>query len=77
MTRPYGRPDLTEYDILDVLRRHPSGLMTYVIRNYLSSGRPHLKTRQVFYYLCHLEADGKVKRVPSSYKKQVCWAIVR
>ena len=51
--------------------------MTYVVRNILSKGRPYLGTPQILRQLKRLEKEGKVKRIPSSYMRQHCWAVVR
>jgi hypothetical protein len=51
--------------------------MTYVVRNILAKGeRKALTTAQVLRQLKRLEAEGKVKRVKSSYVRQICWACV-
>ena len=51
--------------------------MTYVIRNGLSmAGHKGLKTNWVRRQLERLERAGQVKRVPSVYARQICWALV-
>ena len=50
--------------------------MTYVIRNGLSmAGHKGLKTAWVRRQLERLERAGEVKRVPSVYARQICWAL--
>lgn len=54
--------------------------MTYVLRNILAAAFyrwkiPNLKTETVRRQLECLERDGLVERVPSSYARQICWAV--
>lgn len=68
-----------ETDILAVLRNRGRG-MTYVIANCLRmDNRKHnvaLATGHVLRRLKSLERRGLVKRVPSNYARQLCWAAV-
>lgn len=66
---------LTDADILDAMKKWGNGNMTYVLRNILSPGRPHLKTSHILSRLKRMERAGKVKRVPSCYQVQICWAV--
>ena len=51
--------------------------MTYVIRNGLSmDGHKGLETDWVRRQLVRMERAGEVKRVPSVYARQICWALV-
>ncbi len=63
----------------DVMRtlhaRGPNGMMTYVIANCLSAGRKRVPTSKVRSALERLERVGAVKRVPSVYARQICWAV--
>lgn len=70
------RLDLPDEAILVAVRRYP-GAATYVIRNMLSTGQPHLKTASVLRRLKGLELAGKVERAPSSYRVMICWRIAR
>ena len=50
--------------------------MTYVIRNGLSiDGHKGVKTDWVRRQLERMERAGEVKRVPSVYARQICWAL--
>lgn len=50
--------------------------MTYVIRNGLAmAGHKGLKTDWVRRQLVRMEKAGQVKRVPSVYARQICWAL--
>lgn len=66
-----------ETDILAVLRNRGRG-MTYVIANCLrmdhSKYNGTLATAQVLRRLKSLERRNLVKRVPSNYAVQLCWA---
>lgn len=68
-----------EHEILDVLRNR-NHYMTYVIANCLRMDhRKHngtLATGHVLRRLKSLERRGLVKRVPSNYARQICWAAV-
>lgn len=52
-----------------------SHTMTYVVRNVLSDGRPYLGTPQILRQLKRLEREGRVVRMPSTYQRQICWAV--
>lgn len=69
---------ITDEELLAAVAiRGQQGEMTYVIRNVLAKGeRKALTTAQVLRQLKRLEAEGKVKRVKSSYVRQICWATI-
>lgn len=69
------RYDISDEEILAVLRARTSGVMTYVIRNYLSPGRPYLGCSQIRRALERMENAGIVQRVSSVYAVQICWAL--
>lgn len=50
-------------------------MMTYVIRNTLAWKHNGLETAWVRRRLMALEKTGMVKRAPTSYAVQICWAI--
>ena len=64
---------------VDVLRtlhaRGPNGMMTYVVANWMSSDRKRVPTSKVRMALERLERAESVKRVPSVYARQICWAV--
>lgn len=68
------RYDIPDDELLSAIAARNSE-MTYVVRNVLSGGRPYLDTSQILRQLKRLEKEGKVIRVPSSYQRQICWAI--
>lgn len=54
------------------------GMMTYVIRNWLDMDKGfRVTTDQVRKALVALEEDGRVRRVPSNYSRQICWQWVK
>lgn len=76
-------PDL-DGDILGVLRRNPHGCMTYYVANVLGSTprgddthlrRAGITVPEVRRVLIRLERDGLVKRVPSTYRRMIKWAL--
>lgn len=67
------RDDLSDDDILRAMQRWGNGAATYVLRNILSKSRPDLTTASVRDRLIRMEREGKVERVPSSYKVMICW----
>lgn len=69
------QPQPSGDEILSVLRTRGQ-MATYVIRNWLSAGYPHLKTANVMYRMRKLEAMGRVRQVPTSYATMITWAIV-
>lgn len=69
------RHEISDAEILAVLRQRSSEI-TYVIRNILSPGRPHLETAQIRCALVRMEKAGIVKRVPATYATQIRWALV-
>ena len=67
----------TDADIKGQIVSWGSQQMTYVIRNGLSMvGHKGLKTEWVRRQLERMERSGEVKRVPSVYARQICWALV-
>ena len=66
----------SDEEILTELKRWGCGTMTYVVRNGLCSKYKGLKTSFVLRRMKALEAAGKVNRVPSPYKVQICWKLV-
>lgn len=75
--------ELTDDDVLAAVRtRAGTGVMTYVLRNILGGFsnepgyRPGLRTDEVRRRLQRLERMGRVRRVPSSYVREICWAPV-
>ena len=70
-------PKPTDAEIKAQIMYWGSQQMTYVIRNGLSmDGYKGLKTDWVRRQLERLERAGQVKRVPSVYARQICWALV-
>lgn len=70
-------PKPTDAEIKAQIMYWGSQQMTYVIRNGLSmAGYKGLKTDWVRRQLERLERAGQVKRVPSVYARQICWALV-
>ncbi|MFN3677277.1 MAG: hypothetical protein ACK4TC_14995 [Sphingomonas pseudosanguinis] len=74
----------TDAEILAVVRRYQSGIVTYVVRNILASKPreethaqpyPRLDTAFVRRRLIAMEKAGQVKRVPSGYATMIRWAI--
>jgi len=71
------KPKRTDAEIKAQIMYWGSQQMTYVIRNGLSmAGHKGLKTNWVRRQLERLERAGQVKRVPSVYARQICWALV-
>lgn len=71
------KPKPTDAEIKAQIMYWGSQQMTYVIRNGLSmDGHKGLKTDWVRRQLERLERAGQVKRVPSVYTRQICWALV-
>lgn len=66
----------TDEEIIAVLTANPSR-MTYVVKNILYRKHPGLETPFVLRRLKALEKAGKVRRMPSSYVRELCWDIVR
>jgi DNA-binding HxlR family transcriptional regulator len=64
----------TDSEILDVvLVRGP--INTYVVRNWLGTQFKGIKTDYVLRRLKKLEKAGRVRRHPTAYAVQICWAI--
>lgn len=68
------RHEISDDELLAAVATRNS-VMTYVVRNILSTNRAYLGTPQILRQLKRLEREGKVERVPSSYTRQLCWAI--
>ena len=65
----------TDEEIIQVLTWH-GRCMTYVVTNWLRDNYRPLDTAYVLRRLKKLEAAGKVQRVKSVYKTQICWEAV-
>ena len=66
--------DITDEEIIKFSGDWNGRAMTYVIANKLRfAGYIDVKTSYVLRRLKKLEAAGKVRRVQSSYAKQICW----
>ncbi|CAI1836483.1 Uncharacterised protein [Serratia grimesii] len=64
----------TDEQIINVLREH-GRCMTYVVTNWLRDIDRKIETPVVLRRLKKLEKAGKVQRVKSVYKTQICWAM--
>lgn len=62
----------TDEEIIQLLTER-GNCMTYFVTNVLRSKYWPLDTAYVLRRLKKLEAAGKVKRVKSAYKTQICW----
>ncbi|MFV3023575.1 hypothetical protein ACNI4H_03130 [Klebsiella aerogenes] len=62
----------TDEEIILVLNEH-GRCMTYVVTNWLRDKYRTLDTAYVLRRLKKLESVGKVQRVKSVYKTQICW----
>ncbi|HBC0359019.1 TPA: hypothetical protein I8X99_004744 [Citrobacter farmeri] len=62
----------TDEEIIQVLTER-GNCMTYFVTNVLRRQFWPLDTAYVLRRLKKMEAAGKVKRVKSSYKTQLCW----
>ena len=72
------KPKPTDAEIKAQIMYWGSQQMTYVIRNGLSmDGHKGLKTDWVRRQLERMERAGEVKRVPSVYARQICWALAK
>lgn len=70
------KPKPTDTEIKAQILNWGSQQMTYVIRNGLAmDGHKGLKTDWGRRQLERLERAGQVKRVPSVYARQICWAL--
>ena len=66
----------TDAEIKGQISSWGSQQMTYVVRNGLSiGGHKGLKTEWVRRQLERMERAGEVRRVPSVYARQICWAL--
>ncbi|WP_220711538.1 hypothetical protein [Citrobacter freundii] len=64
----------TDEEIILVLTKH-GRCMTYVVTNWLRDKYWSLDTAYVLRRLKKLESAGKVQRVKSVYKTQICWEV--
>lgn len=64
----------TDEEIIKVLTDH-GRCMTYVVTNWLRDKYWTLDTAYVLRRLKKLEISGKVRRVKSVYKTQICWDV--
>lgn len=65
----------TDQDILDAVRKYGNRAITSVAASILRQKFGNrFSTAWVRVRLFRLEADGYVKRVPSSYRVQHCWS---
>ena len=62
---------ISDDSILAALRSWGDHAMTYVVANRLSPRQPTSKVRR---RLQSMEKRGLVKRMPTSYVTQICWA---
>lgn len=69
-----GLSDISDDQIIQVLKSH-GRCMTYVVANWLSDFDKKIDTPAVLRRLKKLEKAGKVQRVKSNYKTQICWDI--
>lgn len=71
-----NKPKPTDAEIKGQIISWGTQQMTYVIRNGLAmEGHKGLKTDWVRRQLQRLEKAGEVKRVPTPYARQICWAL--
>lgn len=66
----------TDEEIIEAVGKWGSA-MTYVVRNLLCQKHKGLKTPFILRRLKKLELAGKIERVSSSYKTQLCWRVGR
>lgn len=66
--------NLTDEQIISAITEFGSNAMTYVVANRLRRTRA-IKTDYVRRRLIKMEKAGLVRRVPSIYKTQFCWAL--
>lgn len=69
--------NLTDEQIIKAISQFDGGSMTYVVANRLRIFKPFkaIKTDYVRRRLMKMEKAGLVRRVPSIYKTQYCWAL--
>ena len=70
-----GEP--TDDDIIRAMTTHGSRAMTYVIRNVLWTNGFRRETPWILRQLKRMERAGRVRRVPTSYAVQICWAVAK
>lgn len=66
----------TDDEIINVLIEH-GRCMTYVVTNWLRDNHKKVSTGHVLRRLKNLESTGKVCRVKSVYKVQICWDLTQ
>lgn len=66
----------TDEQIIGAMAGYSSS-MTYVIANRLRNAKGGPDTAFVLRRLKAMEKAGKVKRVPSIYAVQLCWAVTK
>jgi len=69
-----GLSDISDDQIIQVLKSH-GRCMTYVVTNWLRDFDKKIDTPAVLRRLKKLEKAGKVQRVKSTYKTQICWGV--
>lgn len=69
-----GLSDISDDQIIQVLKLK-GRCMTYVVTNWLRDFDKKIETPAVLRRLKKLEKAGKVQRVKSAYKTQICWDI--
>lgn len=69
-----GISDISDDQIIQVLKSH-GRCMTYVVTNWLRDFDKKIDTPAVLRRLKKLEKAGKVQRVKSTYKTQICWGV--
>ena len=62
----------TDEEIIQVLTEH-GPCMTYVVAYWLKRKNDSVNTAYTLRRMNKLEEAGKVRRVKSSYKTQICW----
>ncbi len=66
---------ITDEQIIKVLTDH-GRCMTYVVANWLRDFDKKIETPSVLRRLKKLEKAGKIQRVKSVYKTQICWGVL-
>lgn len=69
-----GISDISDDQIIQVLKSH-GRCMTYVVTNWLRDFDKKIDTPAVLRRLKKLEKAGKVQRVKSTHKTQICWGV--
>lgn len=64
-------------NILSAVREWGNNSMTYVVVNRLRMDGFYVPdTAKIRRSLERMEKDGRVKRVPTSYTRQICWSAI-